>query len=158
MRAKILFLLFLSLSPLVLSSQTVSTSDYGGSSSIYFVALRIYLRNLNSEDKTLFFRRDDRITAGLPDVLEGYELKFLSMRDIRRKLKTKKSELILYKIFPMEFEDGFFRVGIIQYSVTREKRKVLCLFYEGGIHVYFSYDCEKKVLSVVDDKIKMFGI
>ena len=158
MRSITLFLLSLFLFPLVLSAQTATTTENGGSSSVYFIALKIYLRNLNSEEEILFFRRDDRITAGLPAVLEGYNLQFLSMRDLKKKLKTKKSELMVYKIFPMRFEDGFFCVGIIRYKVTRDKRKMLRMSYEGGMHVYFSYDCEKNILSIVDDKIKMFGI
>ena len=148
MRYQILTSLFTFLFPLVVSGQVVASESID-SSNVYFMALRAYLKTIDNEGKTLFFLRDISTTDGLPAVLEGYELEFLDGPALVKRLKDTKEDVV-YRIAPMQYDDGLFRVGILRFRAVPVTRKKGKLIDEVAVYVYFKYDCEKKALSVVD--------
>ncbi len=150
MRNQILSSLFIFLFPLVVNGQ-VAASESIDSSNVYFIALRAYLKTIDNEGETLFFLRDISTTDGLPVVLEGYSLKFLDGPALVKRLKDAKEDVV-YRIAPIQFEDGLFRVGILRFRAVPVTRKKMKLVDEVAVYVYFKYDCEGKVLSVVEVK------
>src|SRR5262252_3398763 len=98
--------------PIIMFGQVTSTKQ-GGKTNIYNDAIEQYLSRLNNVDRikvdTLFVEGNEVITDSLLKVINGIQVKPLNWSEINGKL-DQQSSMILYKLFPLQFDKGQFSV------------------------------------------------
>lgn len=155
---KKLFLLYLfALGSLISHAQVNDTKE------IYVEALNQYTLHLDSlfagnrnhENKSIYLEIPDFV-EGLPNMLNGYKIVFLTRENIKQEYKTNNNSLTHTKLFPIKVEKGKLVVSFIPYNGTRKWNGSLNLALSGGTQILFKYNCYEETF--VYERLETWGI
>jgi hypothetical protein len=125
---------------------------------IYYLALTQYLQYAKTEEgrniDTIYIETEYRLTDSL--LLQSGTTKFIKLKyeDIPAFLKENK-KLILYRLFPLKYENGEFSISFNPYSVTYDKKnKITNYAYSITYKVTFKFQDNKFIFQ----KVEGFGI
>jgi hypothetical protein len=156
-RPKIMrFIIFSLFSIQIVSSygQTANNTSRKNESNIYYQALTQYLnysKKTGSIYDTIYIEDDFKISSDSL-LFESGKTKLirLTFANVQQLLKTKDA-LTLYRIFPLEYENGKFSVSFIPFRVTKDLDKDNYNYSNGGgCQVFFKFKDNSFVFVKVD--------
>jgi len=137
-------------------SKTANNTVAFNEKNIYYQALTEYLDfekwNRGLTIDTLYIEEDFRITDSL--LMNSGQTKFIKLNpeDVSNHVKTKKG-LLLYKVFPLRYENGEFSVSFVPVLLSDEKRKRnMNVTGTVSYSVVYKFDNNKFIFQRVEDK------
>ena len=129
------------------TAQVAFSTESKGDSNLYFQALSLYLQKTPRQPKILV-EENTLTTECLPKELGGTSIELISFKNIKRHLKKRKSVIDLIRIVPLRFDSGKFYINIINYKVSK-KRKKYDFVNIGGMQCEFVYDCSTNCFNLI---------
>jgi len=136
----------------------LTSTERRGEHNIYNDAISRYLKRVTSIDKikidTLYLENNQVITDSLESAINATCLKVVDFPEIRNIL-SQEASVIVYKLFPLQFDKGQFSISIIPYSVTKTNTE-LNFAYSGGCRIIYFFDSKNHSFSFT--RIECWGI
>lgn len=144
---KVALITLLLLSSTLVFGQTAGSTESYSEDNIYYQALTHYLQYVKANENvtldTIFVEDDFKFTDSLLLQSGNTKLIKLDTDNLRQVLKERK-ELILYRLFPLQYENGEFSVSFVPFSVARGKKKNSINYINPGSYsVIFKFDNNK---------------
>ena len=137
---RLLFLLLLV--PFLSFGQKLNSTELRGQSNLYNDAIKRYLIYQSKTNQlkldTLTIEQQSPVTDSLLTNIDKTRIDVVNWDEIRS-LLNKESSLILYKLFPLSFDNGRFFISLVPYSTISESDGVK-LGYSGGCRIIYDFD------------------
>jgi len=105
--------------------------------------------------RAMIVERKQHITAGLPAQSGAYRVEYLDAEQLADRYKKLRKEFAILVPFPMVNNGQRVQVAFNVYWFSYRKGS-FNYSLEGGSHVYFRYDCEKR--EFVIDEVMLWGV
>lgn len=147
----ILLIILVLLFPTITFGQNINSTEQRGQRNIYNDAIKHYLFHITNVDKikpdSLLIEKNEVITDSLRTNIKEIFLHVVDWTVINNKLDIEMS-LILYKLFPLQFDKGQFSISIIPYSVTKKSNEVN-LEYSRAIELFILLTAKQSSLNLL---------
>lgn len=126
------------------NGQVAFNTENSDSSNVYFQSLEILCNAYAQNGYKEILVEESNTTKGLPNKCQGITIEYIDRVQIK-KLTKKGNDLLLHRIIPLRLQDGIFFVNILEFNVSRIKKKYNYV-NQGGHKLNFVYDCAKRGL------------
>jgi len=133
--------------------QNIDNTFQKNDGNIYYQGLKEYLEfseKLNKRIDTLYLEEDYKITDSILTVCGKTTIIKVNAQDLNNIIAKKKS-IILYRLYPLKYNNGNFSIDIVPHSMEyNKKRKRYDALYGGGYIVFFKFDGVKFYFNKVE--------
>jgi len=152
---KIIWIFILTFFFTVTYSQDPNNTKRFNDRNIYYNALTQYLAYIQKERNksidTIYIEDDFRLTDSI--LLYSKQTTFIKLKyeNISKHLKSHKG-LVLFRLFPLRYENGEFSVSFVPFSVTYERRKRITNYANpGSYRIVYKFEDNRFIFLRVED-------